>query len=408
MYDATGAKLQKITDNNGTITVQHYINGVEYNGTTLERIPHTEGGIVQNSAGDYVYEYTLKDHLGNTRVTFGDADNDGIVQNTDVKQINHFFPFGLNMEGPGFGMVHNNKYEYNQKELNTDFGLNWNDYGARFYDAAIARWAAVDPLGEKFFNHNPYNYVMGRPTIMVDPTGMSAEFDAKTGELKKAEGEDARNYVRGQQAAAGIKYSSTQNKDGSYTTFLDVTIKLVNVSSDKGKDLNTLGSNIQDKAAQTFKGGASWTFNNGTKNAVNKQIRLITTFHIIPVSTISAVGNNNLAIAIVDKVTQRDKDGGEGIAEIGGFFGAVGKYEGVGTYVHEIGHLLGLEDRYGKGNSGVGIMFDSKSYFIQQQDVFFILSSFLGPERLGKSGSTNNWGRRGEPSLQKFIDNNTN
>ena len=66
------------------------MNGIEYNGTTLERIPHTEGEIVQNGSGGYVYEYTLKDHLGNTRVTFGDANNDGVVVNSDIKQINHY------------------------------------------------------------------------------------------------------------------------------------------------------------------------------------------------------------------------------------------------------------------------------------------------------------------------------
>ena len=181
MYDATGAKLQKITDNNGTVTVQHYINGVEYNGTTLERIPHTEGAIVPNSSGDYVYEYTLKDHLGNTRVTFGDADNDGIVQNTDVKQINHFFPFGLNMEGPGFGMVHNNKYEYNGKELNQDFGLNWNDYGARFYDAAIGRFNSIDLLAERYSFQNPYTYAANNPVRYIDLMGMGPADGDKDG-----------------------------------------------------------------------------------------------------------------------------------------------------------------------------------------------------------------------------------
>ncbi|MEZ5042495.1 MAG: RHS repeat-associated core domain-containing protein [Saprospiraceae bacterium] len=42
-----------------------------------------------------------------------------------------------------------NRYQYNGKELTEDLGLNWNDYGARWYDLAIGRWNAVDLLAEK-------------------------------------------------------------------------------------------------------------------------------------------------------------------------------------------------------------------------------------------------------------------
>jgi len=30
-----------------------------------------------------------------------------------------------------------NRYQYNGKELTSDLGLNWNDYGTRWYDPAI-------------------------------------------------------------------------------------------------------------------------------------------------------------------------------------------------------------------------------------------------------------------------------
>jgi RHS repeat-associated protein len=135
---------------------------------------NTEGAVTKNTSGVFEYEYVLRDHLGNTRATFADANNDGIVTSTDIRQINHYYPFGLNMEGnwtPSGANGEGNKYQYNGKELNEDFGLNWNDYGARFYDAAIGRWNAVDPLGEKYVNMSPYNYTMNNPIRFIDPDG---------------------------------------------------------------------------------------------------------------------------------------------------------------------------------------------------------------------------------------------
>jgi RHS repeat-associated protein len=70
-----------------------------------------------------------------------------------------------------------NKYQYNGKELNQDFGLDWNDYGARFYDAATARWTAVDPLAESYKRWSPYDYTKDNPVKYIDPTGMSVETD---------------------------------------------------------------------------------------------------------------------------------------------------------------------------------------------------------------------------------------
>lgn len=42
VYDASGAKLRKITSDNGIVTTYDYVNGVEYKNNILERIAHTE------------------------------------------------------------------------------------------------------------------------------------------------------------------------------------------------------------------------------------------------------------------------------------------------------------------------------------------------------------------------------
>jgi RHS repeat-associated protein len=176
VYDASGAKLQKITNDNGTLTTFNYVNGVEYRNNILQRIAHTEGSVSVQTNGTYMHEYVLRDHLGNTRVTFSDVGNDGVISNvqTEITQINNYYPFGMNMEGTWNGSfpTAKNKYQYNGKEMNADFGLNLSDYGARFYDASIGRWTSVDKLACFFQNESPYGFVSNNPIRYVDVQGM--------------------------------------------------------------------------------------------------------------------------------------------------------------------------------------------------------------------------------------------
>jgi hypothetical protein len=153
IYDATGKKWRKVVNDNGAETYRDYIEGAEYQNGQQDIIHFTEGYAQRVDSTDgnanwrgWVYKYTLKDHLGNTRVTYSDYNNDGIVGVSDIEQVNHYYASGLNMEGSWNGANGAFKYGYNGKEWNDDFGLGWNDYGARFYDPAVFRWLALFPL----------------------------------------------------------------------------------------------------------------------------------------------------------------------------------------------------------------------------------------------------------------------
>jgi RHS repeat-associated protein len=94
----------------------------------------------------------------------------------DVLQENHFYAFGMEMN---YNWLNNSgltddAYKYNGKEMNGDFGLNWSDYGARWYDASVGRWWSVDPLAEEYFGLNAYHYGINNPVNFNDPSGMSA------------------------------------------------------------------------------------------------------------------------------------------------------------------------------------------------------------------------------------------
>ncbi len=133
-----------------------------------------EGRIIPTDNGDVRYEYFLKDHLGNTRVSFADMDNDGTA---DLLQEDHYYPFGMRMDGLSYyGAGTENKYLYNGKELQDDkfgdVGLDWYDYGFRMYDATLARWHVPDPLAHLDFNISPYCYVENNPLRFIDLFGL--------------------------------------------------------------------------------------------------------------------------------------------------------------------------------------------------------------------------------------------
>ena len=53
IYDASGAKLQKVTNDNGIVTTYDYVNGVEYKNNVLQRLAHTEGSVSRQDNGSY-------------------------------------------------------------------------------------------------------------------------------------------------------------------------------------------------------------------------------------------------------------------------------------------------------------------------------------------------------------------
>ena len=62
-------------------------------------------------------------------------------------------------------------YRYTGKELVRFQGLDWLDYGARWYDPATLRWNRVDPMAEKNNSVSAYTFCHNNPVNRVDPDG---------------------------------------------------------------------------------------------------------------------------------------------------------------------------------------------------------------------------------------------
>ena len=216
IYTADGQKLWQQTqlyDLSPTNSSSIYYDG-EISYENGERIVYTtEGRVTTKANGDLQYQYVLRDHLGNTRVTFADGNADGQIDpQREILQEAHYYPFGLQHYGPYMptrGDDYN--YTYNGKEAVKDLGLNWSDYGARWYDAAVGRWWSVDPLAESYMGWSGYNYVMNIPTIAIDPDGTTV--------IVRIQGEDGQNidliYKNNKLYNGDNEYDVSQNQFAS-------------------------------------------------------------------------------------------------------------------------------------------------------------------------------------------------
>lgn len=71
--------------------------------SSLAVLYHEEGFLQPDGSSGFDYFYYLRDHLSNTRLIVQDANSNGSLDTTEIVQENHYYPFGMQMQGDWMG-----------------------------------------------------------------------------------------------------------------------------------------------------------------------------------------------------------------------------------------------------------------------------------------------------------------
>ena len=129
-------------------------------------------------------------------------------------------PFGMTMPGRSYN-AHTSRHGFTGHEKESDLaeGIYTTEY--RLYDARVGRWLSVDPLFEKYVGMSPYNYCDGNPVKLVDVDGRDAQVTG-SGTKEDPYVVTAKYYYTkngehaiSEETISGLKYAVSQyNNDG--------------------------------------------------------------------------------------------------------------------------------------------------------------------------------------------------
>ncbi|WP_211303474.1 DUF6443 domain-containing protein [Chitinophaga ginsengisoli] len=161
VYNAGGDKLQRIIkDGTSTITYD-YVSGFIYKNNILMLFPTPNGRVRRNASGDFVYDYFIADHLGNTRTVITEETNEIYYKATHEDNPQpapaiperDLFTFPKNVDNIP---TTNKFYDYNG--TNRKFiKLNNNDPDRRIGTAKVLKVMAGDVVNMGVMSYYPVN-----------------------------------------------------------------------------------------------------------------------------------------------------------------------------------------------------------------------------------------------------------
>ena len=281
LYNANGVKLQKIVNTEDfypTVTTTDYLGGFQYNmnvsyslkkgkyiaittPVALQFFPTAEGYVkntVVSGVNNYSYVFNYTDHLGNVRLSYQDINKDGLVANSEILEESNYYPFGLKHSGYNSGNLQANyKYKYNGKELQDELGLDWYDYGGRFYDMKAPHFLQIDPLAETSRRFSPYAYALDNPVYYIDPDGMMA-----------IDGDPIKTVVNSNQVTNTFTYDDKGKTVGT-DKIQQTVVSTMTVTNSDGEAVQTMNTTTMTTAYVDSKGNTTGQATEYSTNSIN-------------------------------------------------------------------------------------------------------------------------------------------
>ncbi|MUP36644.1 RHS repeat domain-containing protein, partial [Labilibaculum euxinus] len=157
IFDADDNEVQRIDYQGEFLFVNNQLDKIFTEEGYYSQLSDEEGE-TSTKDGKGKYYYTLADHLGHTRVVVDEDEN--VIQETA------YYPYGTPIAALSSETKYN--YLYTGKEFLDNFGLNWYDHHARYFDPEVGRWWAIDPALQ---SASPYMAMGNNPMMYTDADG---------------------------------------------------------------------------------------------------------------------------------------------------------------------------------------------------------------------------------------------
>jgi len=162
-YDPFGRRIQK----SGPLGTTNYL----YDGPNLLEEVDNSGNVLARYTQSGLIDEPLSELRASTTSYY---EQDGInavssLSNSTGALVNTYTYDSFGKLTASSGTV-TNPFQYTSREFDPETGLS--NYRARYYDSTVGRFLSEDPIGFHA-GVNFYDYVLNRPTLFLDPTGLA-------------------------------------------------------------------------------------------------------------------------------------------------------------------------------------------------------------------------------------------